>query len=115
MNFLLVATRQGQTFNGPAFVIVEASCALARRARAAAVGQLALGRLRAHPLLNLQPLDEVLLSTATQLGIQLLLRGADALYAATAEVTGSQLISWDEELVRRANAITPSDWLLASP
>jgi predicted nucleic acid-binding protein len=114
VRFLFAVTRQGQTFNGPAFVLVEAGCALARRAQNAAVGQEALERLRLHPLLTLQPLNDALLASASQLGIQYLLRGADALYAATAQLTNAQLISWDEELIHRANALTPSDWLTIS-
>jgi predicted nucleic acid-binding protein len=75
---------------------------------------LALERLRLHPLLTLQPLDEDLVANASRVGIQYLLRGADALYAATAELTNAQLILWDNELVHRANAITPLDWLIAN-
>jgi predicted nucleic acid-binding protein len=112
--FLFTVIRQGQALNGPAFVLVEAGCALARRAQRAAAGQAALKRLRIHPLLTLHPLNDALLASASRLGIQYLLRGADALYAATAELTSAQLISWDEEPVHRANAITPSDWLTIS-
>jgi len=42
------------------------------------------------------------------------LRGADALYAATAQATGSTLVSWDGEPIRRAGAITRTDWLNAA-
>ena len=111
VSFLLAITEQQLPLNGPAFVLLETSCALARRAHDAAVGQSALERLSVHPLLTLQPLNDVLLTYAAQLGNQLLVRGADALYAATADLTNAQLLSWDAELVRRANAVTPSEWL----
>ena len=52
---------------------------------------------------------------ALRLGTRQVLRGADALYAATALLTGTQLISWDNELVRRAGALTPTAWLDANP
>lgn len=113
--FLLEAARRALPLNGPAFVLVEAGCALARRARSVAAGQAALERLRLHPLLSLQPLDGALLAAAARLGVQQLLRGADALYAATAEISGAQLVSWDEELIRRAGAISPTDWLAETP
>ena len=100
---------------GPAFVLVEAACALARRAQSPTVGEFALKRLRMHPLLVLHPLDDHLLITAAQLGAQQLLHGADALYAAAAEISATPLISWDDELIRRAGALTPSDWLAANP
>jgi predicted nucleic acid-binding protein len=75
----------------------------------------ALNQLRAHPLLTLQPLDQALLGAAAQLGLQHLLRGADALYAATAQLSRSQLVSWDNELIQRAGAFTPPAWLAANP
>jgi predicted nucleic acid-binding protein len=72
-------------------------------------------RLNAHPLLSLQPLDDALLAIAARLGTHQLLRDADALYAATAQISGAQLVSWDDELIRRARAITPTEWLAANP
>jgi len=71
-------------------------------------------RLRAHPALALHPLDDQFLKTARELGVQLLLRGADALYAATAKLLEAQLTTWDDELVQRAGAMTPDAWLAAN-
>ena len=65
--------------------------------------------------LRLYPHDDVLWGEALRLGTWQFLRGADALYSATAHLTGSQLISWDNELVRRAGALTPTDWLNVNP
>jgi predicted nucleic acid-binding protein len=113
--FLYAVTQQRLRLHAPAFMIVEATCALSRRAQNSTAGQAVLQQLRAQPLLVLHPLDELLLATATQLGIQQLLRGADALYAATAAMLNAPLISWDTELVHRAGAITPADWLAAHP
>lgn len=113
--FLFAVTHQAQALNAPSFMLVEAGCALARRGQSAAAGQAAIERLRIHPLLSLQPLDDALLTLAARLGVQQLLRGADALYAATAEISNAQLVSWDDELVRRAGAITPDKWLAANP
>lgn len=113
--FLGAVTRRRLPLYGPAFVVVEVACALARRAQSPAAGKDALQTLRAHPLLIFQPLDEHLLAVAAHLGTQQLLRGADALYAATAAICAAQLISWDDELIRRAGAVTPADWLAANP
>jgi predicted nucleic acid-binding protein len=113
--FLAAVTARRLALHGPAFLIVEVVCALARRSRSAAAGSLAGERLRGHPLLVLQPLNEALLARATALGAEHLLRGADALYAATSALTGSPLVSWDEELVLRAGARTPAAWLAANP
>ncbi len=40
-----------------------------------------------------------------------MLRGAIALYAATASLANAPLVSWDDELVSRAGAVTPQQWL----
>jgi predicted nucleic acid-binding protein len=58
--------------------------------------------------------DTLLIAQAMLSATRSFLRGADALYAATAKLNNTHLISWDEELIRRANAITPSDWLAAN-
>ena len=65
--------------------------------------------------MHLDPLDGALLRLALRLGLQQRLRGADALYAATAQLAGAALISWDNELIQRAGAMTPSAWLAANP
>jgi predicted nucleic acid-binding protein len=56
-----------------------------------------------------------MLALAGDLGAHQLIRGADALYVAASSLTGAPLISWDAELVRRAGALTPQDWLAANP
>ena len=76
-----------------------------------AIGTRAAGEIRVHRLVHLDPLDGALL----RLGLQQRLRGADALYAATAQLAGAALISWDNELIQRAGAMTPSAWLAANP
>jgi predicted nucleic acid-binding protein len=115
VEFLFVATREGQRFSGPAFVLLEVGCALARRAQNATAGESAMERLRAHPLLSLAPLNSTLMDAAARLGVRYLLRGGDAFYVATAQLHQSQLISWDGELIERAGAIAPIDWLAAKP
>jgi predicted nucleic acid-binding protein len=100
---------------GPEFVVLEVACAVARRLRDPIRGEQAAEALWAHAGLRFYPHDEDLLREALRLGTQQFLRGADALYAATAALTGAQLISWDNELVRRAGALTPTAWLDANP
>lgn len=109
--FLFEITRRQLRLNGPDFLLVETACALARRAQDPAAGQVAVQRLQAHPLLTLYPSTDHFIAGAIQFGVQQLVRGADALYVATAQLSGAQLISWDGELVKRAGAQTPSTWL----
>jgi predicted nucleic acid-binding protein len=115
ITFLYEAVQRRFVLNGPAIVIIEASCVLARRTQNTVLGQAAFDHLRVHPLLTLQPVDDVLLMAAARIGVQRLLRAADALYVATAEVNRSTLVTWDKELIGRAGALTPADWLAANP
>jgi predicted nucleic acid-binding protein len=69
--------------------------------------------LRRNPRLEL--IDTLqLLPIAEEVGCRVFLRGADALYAATARVTRTPLIAWDRELIERAGALTPEQWLAGS-
>jgi predicted nucleic acid-binding protein len=113
--FLAATRRTGVPIVIPMFAVVEVACALSRRRRDAVTGRrLADGLLRLAAVAQI-PMDTALLVIALRRGSDQFLRGADALYAATAHRTGSTLISWDQELVRRAGAISPTDWLAANP
>ena len=57
------------------------------------------------------PVDAALIEEATRIGTSAFLRGAGALYAAAAWITGSQLVSWDGEPIQRVGAISPTTWL----
>ncbi len=105
--FLRALAARQCALHGPVFLLLEAGCALARRARVPAAAAVVEQRLRAHPTLALHPLDDRCLSKATELGARRLLRAADALYAAVAELNGAPLVTWDDELVQRAGALTP--------
>jgi predicted nucleic acid-binding protein len=60
-------------------------------------------------------LSGALLAAAERLGVDHRLRGAHALYAATAARPGCPLLSWDGELIARVGAVSPRDWLAANP
>lgn len=109
--FLRAVAERDLELHGPAFLINEVGCALARRTGDGTVGILAAERLRSHPSLTLHGMDEPLLALAMDIGVRQLLRATDALYAATAVLTRAPLISWDAELVSRAGAVTPDGWL----
>jgi len=113
--FLRETTRRGILPSGPAFVLVEVACVIARRFRDPSAGARAATGVLTHGLIRIVPLDETMVALATRLGSQQFLRGADALYAATAQVTGDVLVSWDHELIQRAGALSPTDWLGANP
>lgn len=111
--FLRAAIRQRTSMHGPAVVLVEVGCALARRSRDPSAGRQAANTLTTNLLLRIWPLDEALLALALQIGSERFLRGTDACYAATAQLASAELISWDKELIARAGALTPDAWLAA--
>lgn len=94
----------------PAIAPLEVACALSRRFRNAATGRALAHRLARSERLTLLDVDS-LHDHALELGTEGFLRAADTLYAAAAHEIGGQLISWDQELVQRAGAVTPEEWL----
>lgn len=105
------AAEHGHQLAGPAFVVLESACALGRRLADADKARATGSMMADHPDLHLEPLTQDLLAEAERLGLDLRLRGADALYLATARRLGCELLSWDAELIDRGGAISPRDWL----
>lgn len=93
--------------------MLESICAVARRVGDPAFAQAAAARMVEHPALHLEPLSDTLLAEAERLGVERRLRGADALYVATAIRLGCPLLSWDQELIAKGLALSPRDWLAA--
>ena len=100
--------------SGPAYVVLESVCALGRRLGDPAMARAAGAKMVEHPALHLEPLTDAFLAEAESLGVERRLRGADALYAATAARLDCPLLSWDSELVTRGGALSPRDWLAAN-
>ena len=113
--FLAGVARQGRRVYLPSFAWVEIACALARRTQDPAAGRRLAEALLASPLVVRVDLGAALLAQAMTCGTERLLRGADALYAATAAAHETQLVAWDTELTGRAGAVTPTAWLEANP
>lgn len=99
----------------PTFARVEVACALARKLRNAAQGERLANLVFKTAGAKEQPVNSMLLAKALALGTTKFLRGADAIYAATAEIIGCALVSWDKEHLQRAGALTPDNWLVANP
>ena len=100
---------------GPAHVVLESVCALARRLNDPGMARAAGEKMYEHPALHLEPLGDDLLAGAERLGVDHRLRGADALYAVTAARLGCPLLSWDSDLITRSGALSPRDWLHTKP
>ena len=97
----------------PSFALLEVACALAGILKNSAKGRLLAEEVMLKMRVRFIPLDQEFLTRAIDCGTHQFLEGADTLYAALAERTGSALISWDKEHLNRAGGQTPTDWLLA--
>jgi predicted nucleic acid-binding protein len=113
--FFAALVRHQSPIHVPAFARVEIGCALARRQRdAAAARRLAHAMLASGQVVEAS-MDTPFLARALRAGTDAFLRGADALFVAAAAATGATLVSWDDELLLRGGAVTPSDWVTANP
>ena len=111
VRFLEAARDRSLVLHGPALLLVETACALARRSENADVALAAAATMRRLPGLRLEPHDRELEIGALELGTRLLLRGADSYYVAVAARQGTPLITWDRELLDRAGGVSPARWL----
>lgn len=110
-NFLRIAAQRRLRLYVPVLARVEIACALARRRRDPAAGLHLSRTLLNSPEIVQVAIDDRLLAQALAEGTRHQLRAADALYAAVAELYAASLITWDDELVRRAGGVTPMTWL----
>ncbi|MEO6064092.1 MAG: PIN domain-containing protein [Thermoflexales bacterium] len=101
--FLTHTAQAHLRLHGPATVVLEVSCALGRHLRRIEYADQAA--------LALHPINERLLDQALTLGNERGLRGVDALNAAAAALMDAPLISWDVELIQRAGAMRPLNWI----
>ena len=113
--FFSHAKAAGVVIHVPAFARVKVACASARKLRNAAKGERLANIVFKTAGAREHPVSAGLLAKAVSLGTAKFLRGADALYSATTELNGCDLVSWDKEHLKRAGARTPEDWLLANP
>lgn len=86
----------------PALLLAEIAGAVARRTGAPRLAQRAVDAVLRLPALRLVPVDDALARRAATLAGRLRLRGADAVYIATAAALGQPLVTWDAEQRERA-------------
>ena len=113
--FLDRVLRSGEAVDQPTLSIVEVTAAVTRRTGSAAHGRAVGAALLGLPGAVFHDLDERVAVLASGLASDLSLRGADAVYAATALLAGTALVTFDTELAIRAAAAirvyTPDEWL----
>jgi hypothetical protein len=88
---------------------------MARNTRDPQRGQAAREMIEQTPRMQLYPLSVALGKKAADFASTLFLRGADSVYVAAADMTGSTLITSDNEMRERAReatvTLTPAEWL----
>lgn len=95
----------------PAHAYVEVACALARRLGDADRGQRLAARILRWSAVETVSMDASFWKEAVRRGTDLLLRAGDAPYVVVADGVKGELVSWDNELIQRADAVTPDRWL----
>ena len=98
----------------PGLFVIEVCATIARRTRNRALAMAAGEATLAAPYLTLYPLDHALAAEAAAVAATCALRGADAVYVATARHAGATLLTLDAEVRDRAKALvtirTPEEW-----
>ena len=89
----------------PTLVVAEVAAALSRTGSDARLAQQYALAIRQLPNAVLVALDEGLAEEAAALGAQHRLRGADAVYVATAALFAAELVTLDHEQLERGSAI----------
>ena len=115
MEFLRDALRAGLAVHQPTLSLVEVSASIARRTNDPALAREAGLRLLQMPGLVMHPLDIEAAAESAAIAGRALLRGADAVYVATALRHGTTLVTLDQELLTRTativDSVTPAEWL----
>ena len=102
------------TLHQPGLFIIEVCATVARRTRNRALASEAGLATLATPKLIVHALDHELAAEAAEIASVCALRGADAVYVATARRMHSTLLTLDREVRERADAVvdvqTPTEW-----
>jgi predicted nucleic acid-binding protein len=89
---------RGQSLVVPALALAEVAGAVSRRTADPILGKRALEAMLGLPGLRIVPLDPDLGREAGRLAADHRLRGADAVYVASASRQNMPLVTWDDEL-----------------
>jgi predicted nucleic acid-binding protein len=87
----------------PIILLTEVGGAIARRTGNSGLGRQAVEQIQQLTNFRLVPIDHRLGLLATELAVDLQLRGADAIYVAIAAQLDIPLVSWDDEQRGRAS------------
>ena len=115
MAFLNEVRTRGEEVYCPVLVLPECAAAIARRTGHPNLAEQIVLLIEQFPNLQLIALTLPLAQRTARIAGIHQLRGADAVYVATAETAGARLITWDVEMLNRGAAVvpttTPTIWL----
>ena len=100
-----VYTTAGGAIVAPEILLVEVASALGRQTKQVAFTQEAVDYLYHISQVQFIPVSITLLLDAADLAARFSLRGADAIYVATAHQKALPLVSWDQEQLTRATVL----------
>lgn len=99
----------------PTLVLAKCAAAIARPTGDEALAREIITLLQDFPDIHLIAIELSLAHRAAQIAIAHRLRGADSIYAAVAELCQATLVTWDEEMLERCQAVvptfTPTEWM----
>ncbi|OGL18008.1 MAG: hypothetical protein A3F92_10715 [Candidatus Rokubacteria bacterium RIFCSPLOWO2_12_FULL_71_22] len=103
--WLAAHVARGGLVVAPVLLLPEVAGAVARRTAESRLARQAVDAVLGLPALRLVAVDEALGRTAARLAGRLRLRGADAVYIATAAALRLPLVTWDVEQRDRARRV----------
>ena len=103
--WLSARLRAGEVIVAPVLLLAEVGGAVARQTNQPQLGQRAIDRLLSFPNLRLVSIDHAAGIRTARLAADHRLRGADALYVATATTLNIPLVSWDRQQLDRAQGL----------
>lgn len=109
--FLQTIAAEEQPLALPGHTELEVAGALARRLKDPHRGRQLAAGIAGAPSVEIVSLDASLLKDAIHRGTDLLLRAGDALYLSVAVQVDGRVVTWDHEVVERAQGVTPAAWL----
>ena len=99
----------------PTLVVPECAAAVARATGDAAHATRIVALIESLPRIHLVALDLEMAHEAASLAVSCRVRGADSIYMATARASLAVLVTWDKDVLLRADGavrcVTPQQWL----
>jgi len=99
----------------PILLLPECAAAITRSTTDASLAEALISLIESFPRLQLVPLDLSLGHMAVDAAMAHRVRGADSIYISVAQMGVAELVTWDEEMLKRGSEAvttsTPTQWL----